>query len=200
MGSNCKKIELFLKGDKKVIVKILILVIIVIVLFPMISDYFYGNVKLKQQIDILKELNELSKEIISEPQLNDYYQSILKNFGATKPANAPYITTTNAPRNVSDFFTSVNILKFIAGSIWWIILLVIVIFMKEAKISTKITGIILVLILVLTFGVVGIYIPTFNPLIINIIGFPILQITLLIVIIVIINKTNTKKNVQSESS
>ncbi|MCL2722590.1 MAG: hypothetical protein FWD47_14770 [Treponema sp.] len=194
-----KLLELISTGNKKIIVRIITITCLLLVVFPLGLSYFYENIRLEQEINILKELDSINKNDITDERLKDYYENLV-NKTVNRKSFPILITIDIADRNTvinnshNKYFNFDNVTKFISGSFWWLLLLIIGIFVKQDTIGTKIALLIFLTCLVALFGFIGVSIPSFTPRIINIIGFPMLQfiigffIGLLIVKIKKINK------------
>jgi hypothetical protein len=195
-----KLLELFFTGNKNNIFRLIILVCFLLIFLPIILDYFYGNIRLEQEIKLLKELNSINKNDITDERLREHYEDII-NLTVNRKLFRTFITINVINRDTSTlnsrfkFFTSENIIKFISGAFWWVLLFIIGIFTKQKTIGSKIGLLIFLVCLIVLFGSIGIFIPSFTLKIINVIGFPLLQLIIGLLIgfiIVKINKTKQK--------
>jgi len=183
----------FLSPDKRVSVpKLGIFILILLLLMPIVLKYFYENIKTEQEIRILKELIEIERNDINDPRLLKYYNSILDSLN--KENIFGFNIIDDKPSTIGEYLLPRNIYKFISGSIWCILLFIICIFVKHNDKNSKIIALILLLLLIFLFGLAGVNIPSFSPLAINIIGFPFIQILLIISIVIVVNKRKGKKN------
>ena len=187
-----KLLELFVTGNKSAIIKIIIFCVLIIFIIPLVTNYFYGNIRLEQQIKVLKELNSIQRNSIEDPRLKSYYDKILNSLEEQKIQNTSISITYKPPRSINDFLSLEFIIKFISGGIWWILLFFVGLFTKQDTLSSKIAAEIVMFILIIIFGISGMYIPLFDPFIINIIGFPLLQLSVVIFLFVILTKVNKK--------
>ena len=110
-----------------------------------------------------------------------------------KTSNTHVIRSEVKTNETINIFTFENIMKFISGAFWWLLLLIVGMFSKQESISSKIGLIIFLVFLVLIFGVMGIMIPSFTLKFINYIGFPLLQFILGLLIALLIIKINKAK-------
>jgi hypothetical protein len=184
-----KLLDIFVHSNKTIFFRLLLLICLAVIGLPLGLNYFYGNIKLEQEIRLLKELNSINPNDIVDERLKEYYDDIIVTITNKKPANISITINNEAEGNLFGFR---NILKFISGSFWWSLLFIVGLFIKQNTIGTKIGAQIIFLIFLVLFGCIGIIIPTIEPIIINIIGFPLLQIIVIIIIAVIINKINSK--------
>jgi hypothetical protein len=99
----------------------------------------------------------------------------------------------NDTNEATNIFTFENIIKFISGAFWWLLLLIVGMFTKQKTISSKIGLIIFLVFLVMLFGIIGIIIPNFTPKFVNYIGFPLLQFILGLLIAILVIKVNKAK-------
>ena len=191
-------LDLYINGDKKAFSRIMVIVLIGLITIPFCLNYFYGNIRLKQQIQLLEELNNINKSEIKDLKLKEYYESIVNGLVKTKPQTNIFYYEIEKPRTFIDFIKPMNILKFISGSFWFLILFVTSLFTKQDTIKEKILLIISMFIMTVLFGIGGVYLPTFEPFVINLIGFPYLQLFLFVLIAFLIIKLG--KNPKEEKS
>jgi hypothetical protein len=189
-----KLVDIFVHSNKAVFFRLLLLICLAVIGLPMGLNYFYGNIKLEQEIRLLKELNSINPNDIEDERLRNYYDDIIVSITNKRPLNISFIVNNKVERN---FFELRNMLKFISGSFWWLLLFIVGLFIKQNTIGSKIGVQIIFLILIIIFGYIGVIIPTIDPIIINIICFPILQIIVIIIVGVIINKINTKSKLSA---
>ena len=194
-----KLLELFSTGNKNIVFRLIALSCLLLIVLPLILDYFYGNIKLEQEIKLIKELNSINKDDIVEERLKEHYENLINSTVNKKPF--PIFITVNINNNDTrmtnnkfGYFTSENIIKFISGAFWWILLLIVGIFTKQNTVGSKVGLLIFLLCLILLFGFIGISIPSFTPKIINIIGFPFLQFIIGLIIGLLITRINKIKS------
>jgi hypothetical protein len=172
-----KVLELFSTGNRNIIFRLVLIIGIILLISPFVLNYFYGNTKLEQEIRVLKEFIEIDERKISDERLKKYYDKMLNSI-VNKNSFDIYITV-NVIDGQNKIFSIENIVKFISGSFIWIIIFFFGLTVKMNTIFSKITFILYLLLLVLFFGFIGVIIPSINPLIVNIIGFPFVQIIFL---------------------
>ncbi|WP_062428771.1 hypothetical protein [Treponema endosymbiont of Eucomonympha sp.] len=182
-----KVLELFVVGNKTALLRLLGFLCAIIIALPLVLNYFYKDAKLEQQIRNLKELNAIKQEEIHDEHLTKYYEKLIEAVTAERESLFG-ISIDNEKSQA--LFESKNIYKFISGSILWIFLFIIGLFIKQKTIGEKIQAQTVLFVLALVFGWVGKIIPTFSPFFVNIVGFPLLQ--LIIIIAAMIKKTNKK--------
>jgi hypothetical protein len=190
-GFLSKIVELIFPENKISTSKKFVLIFFVVIVLLVGLRYFYDNVKIEQEIRILKELISINTNDISDTRIKEYYESILNKINKKELSIFGITFTNDRPKTIKDYLIVKNIYKFISGSFLGILLFVIGIFSKQKSIGVKIIVQIIFFIIILLLGIVGVFIPSFSPLSINVIGFPLLQI---IIIIFIVLATNKSKN------
>jgi len=185
MGQFIAKLtELFVQGNKGTILKLLVVILLVIIILPMGLNYFYENVKIEQKIRILKELLVIDKDKIDDVRLKEYYNTILNSLNKNEKSFLGITIVNDSPKS--------NIYKFISGAIWWLLLFIIGFFIKQDTIGLKIAVQIIFLVFVFIFGIIGVKIPSFSIFAINIIGYPLIQIIIIILIVLGVNRFKNK--------
>lgn len=147
--------------------------------FENLTGQFYFS-RLEKKITLLSELKELRDSgIAQDPELNRIYQDMvndLESFSVDRP-----VAVSTGTINLSD---PVTIGKAISGGFLWLLVFIIGV-PGEIKKNKRLTGMtffigIFILVIALLFSWIGMSIPTIlNPWV-NYIGFPILQIFILI--------------------
>ena len=188
-----KFLELFVHGNKLAFVKLLLFCAIALMLAPIISNYFYGNIKLAQQIQNLKELNSIDRDEINDARVRDYYDKIADSLIKEKPPTTGISLRFDFPKSWGDLLNVKYITKFLSFSFWWLLLFIVGVFTKQDSIIEKIGALFVLFIIIIIFGIIGLAIPTFEPFSINFIGIPIIQLIVLIGIIALITKMNSGK-------
>ncbi|MCK6626381.1 MAG: hypothetical protein L6R45_14540 [Anaerolineae bacterium] len=128
---------------------------------------FFWN--LERKVALLKELNSLAQDGITQNnELNPIYQSLV---GELARSETPPILTLSF---------AVGFWKFFSGASFWFVLLVLALFVgakpddENITVDDSMTGLVM---LGLIFGVVGVFLPFYSPLI-NYLGFPLSQMLL----------------------
>lgn len=172
--------------NPKFYVCIILLLLIVLFIFPYIdANFFYYN-RIEKRINILQKISKIDKKKISKNIiLKKEYNSILSEISNQNQKTFNNIISFNK----HETFNS-KLLKFISGSFLFVIIAIWIPFMNTFKDNiSKLAAFILLLILGAIAGYIGTRLPTFQNTYINYIGFPILQLT----IVIIISTTNNKK-------
>ena len=158
---------------------------LLVLLSFLIIDYwtgwsYYGN--LEKKTALLESLHKLSVEgIAQDPGLYPIYQDIVSDLTDR--------TTPNISIPSLAFISSETFWKAISGASFWLIFVIAAFFGTFGK-ENIIVGIVGVGFIALFFGIVGALIPTIvNPWV-NYIGFPLLQI---IVVLFLSRRANKKK-------
>jgi len=163
-------IETILRLDKgKILPFALVLVIIFAVGVPIIKNTFFRYTELDAEVRILGELAKIDYSKISDERLKDSYASILDRFKEIR---------TKKIVSVQIVYDEIkhNIWKFLSGAAIWIIMLFASLFIKGEKLISRFGDVFLCLLLGGAAGYIGVIIPSFNPILINYIGFPIVEI------------------------
>jgi hypothetical protein len=193
MGQLFAKLtELFVQGNKSTIIKLFIVFFLIIIILPVGLNYFYENVRIEQRIHILKELLDIDKNNINDTRLEEYYNTILNSLNKSGKTLFGLTIINDAPKSLGDYFKENNIWKFISGAFWFILFFILCIFSKQDSIGTKIMILVLFAIFIFLFGIGGVKIPSFSILAINIIGFPLAQLIVTIIIVLAVNKMKNK--------
>ena len=134
----------------------------------------------------MKEISSLSLEDIDNNSdlETEYYRIIEEIDRRYSPKSVPKI------KIISDT-QEVKIFKFLSGALWSILIIILCPFIYKT-LKEIITGIILFTFIGLVLGSIGSVIPTFISPKINYFGYPILQLSLLVSIIIKSSRKNKK--------
>jgi hypothetical protein len=180
MGELLAKILEVITGDNSKGIKRLFLVVVILLpIFLIFGNYFYGNIRLEQKVNILKELSSINESEIKNAQLKTYYNELVNSLIKNDLPSTNNIQISN--ENKYDFSNTIIVWKFLSGSILGILVMIVAVFAKYEKPILKIVGFLLVGIFASIIGGLGLLIPTFDPPMINYIGYPILQLILLVI-------------------
>jgi ABC-type sugar transport system permease subunit len=160
----------------KRLVLIAILLILFIIVYPVIDTNFLYFNRIDNRIDVLTSLQNLDTEFVhSNKVIEEEFTNILSMI--SNQDESLFLDNGNIiSRSTSD---TMKVLKFISGSIWiWLMILFSPFIFKEFKKTLQ--GILVLIICVLLLGGLGLLIPSFNLQLINYIGFPLLQLIILI--------------------
>lgn len=163
-------------------------------ILPYIDSNFFYYARMEKRINILEQVIELDNNKIQGNQIyKDEYNSILKEIQQQDERNINSImnkfidsisgTTENTGKD--------KVIRFFTGALIWIILLIFIPFMNTFKRgSDKVTAFIVIAIFGVILGYIGMKLPILFHPVINYLGFPILQITILVYIM---TKADNKK-------
>lgn len=173
--------------------------IFIILLIPYIDYNFFYFSRMEKRIGILERIMTLNQEVINSNQayLNEY-QSILQEM--EQQSERSINSVTNKLIYYIDQFVAIGngegnkVIKFFTGAIWFIIITLCVPFMNtfDNK-SEKVLAFVLLAILSIIIGFIFSVIPIVISPLVNYIGFPILQI---VIVIIFATRSNKKKNVK----
>ena len=184
-----KLLELFTSGTRKTMCRLLLILVLIGIVAPFGIRYFWGNVHLLQQIEILERLAEIDAQALQDERLQDFHDSLLEQLSVVEPAASGNLSTDASERpSFGGMFRDSNLWKFISGSSIGVLMLVIVFFAKYNSTGMRLSAAFLMAGLSFILGAIGAIIPTFTPLLINIIGYPVLQMTLLVYIVYLVSK------------
>ena len=174
----------------KLYITVFVLIVVFVIFFPYIDANFLFYGRIEKRISILQDISTLDMEKINEvPALESEYQSILSEITEQRDFS---LFGGFSSSGQTTFRIRLN--KFISGgSLCWLIMFL-VIFMNTFKgFKSKILGFVMMGILGVFFGGIGILIPTIlNPWV-NYIGYPILQLVILIISVLKSNSANKEK-------
>ncbi len=191
-----KLLELFTGGDRKVLLRLALLLVVVVVLGPILVNYFFGYVRLEQQVKTLKSVAEIDPTAFRDPRLKTAYDHIVESISNTAPATTTVATVHFSVTSFASIFRGSNLWKFLSGASIMALLLVVVFFAKFNGPGARIGAFILISMAGFLIGIIGALIPTFSPLVINLVGFPFLQLCLLVYISVVVSRASAKKQRQ----
>lgn len=164
--------------NPKLYAVLVVLIIVGAYIFPYIDANFLFYNRIEKRVDILRELSEIDLETISKsPALQEEYNAVLSEIANQRKWSIFGANTSGQDENLRN----ISFYKFVSGGILMWIITILVPFMDtfESRGSKVIAFLICTLVGVI-LGWIGYMIPTFfNPLI-NYIGFPSLQLVLLI--------------------
>lgn len=152
------------------------LLIVLMIAYPVIDvNFLYFN-RIENRINVLQKLQSLNMDYIaSEEVLSKEYKDILAKISGQN--NKLFLDNGNIFSSATN--TETKVYKFLSGSIWCLIILIFSPFIfKEFKKTLQ--GILVILFLTFIIGGIGLLIPTFNLILINYIGYPLLQLVLII--------------------
>jgi hypothetical protein len=135
---------------------------------------------------------EIDADNISDYRLKMYYENIVSSLIKDDTLIFGITIDNDRPIELADYFIAKNLIKFVSGAFWWLLLFIICFFIKQNTIAAKIFVQIFVLVIAFIFGILGAHIPSFSPWIINILGFPIIQLLIIILIVVAVNNMKKK--------
>lgn len=175
---------------------LMIVAFCIALLFPYIDSNFFYFSRIEKRISILERVMELDKVKINSNQVyKDEYQSILQEIEqqSERSVNSVMNKTTMYINSIvtAGKRQGNSWIKFFTGAIWFLIVTICIPFMDTfKKRSDKILAFILLLIMSIIVGCFFSIIPIIFAPMVNYIGFPILQI---ILVIIIVSKSNKKE-------
>ncbi len=179
----------FLSGDSTKIVSAIILIIFLLIILPYILNPFFVDSWTRTKLDILDKLSKIDREQLKDLELRQLYDSILQDIRDT-----PIGFSNSHQFNFFDLFSGDNLVKFISGGFLLWLCIFAVIFAKYKHWWQYFIGFIFIIIFGGIVGIIGVLLPTFEPLIINVISFPVLQLIVITILILKYNKTKKENS------
>lgn len=161
--------------NPKLYATIIILIIAIVLVFPYIDANIFFYNRIEKRANILQSLSEIDIDRISQsPALQDEYNAILSEIEGQREWSISGAVSAN--RN-----STIALFKFISGgALAWIVAVCVPFMNTFSDKKTKIVAIILVVLFGVFSGWIASIVPTvINPWI-NYVGFPILEVILLI--------------------
>jgi hypothetical protein len=182
MGDLLSKfLEIVAKGEKTEISRILILIALISIIGPILSNYYYGPIRLTQQVRILSDIKNIDPDSIKDSRLMTYYNNVIDGLANSKVSTKAIEYVFDRPDHFIKTFSFPYIWKFLFGGSIFFIAVFYGLFSNESRGKEKPFGLLIVLIIGVLLGIIGVYVlPTFSPITINYVGYPIAQDLLLL--------------------
>ncbi len=168
-----KLIESLTAFSKRRLSVILIILVIFLILYPYIYQNFIHIRQIEKKIEVLKKITEIEINQFTDKKIKDYYRKLLDNLEVDLVQ--PVISKKSIAHS-----RSTNIIKLLTGSLVFLVLAVTTPFATFDAPHKKPLAIVVFLIISASLGFVGLMLPTFRIKIVNYIGFPLIQLLLLI--------------------
>lgn len=162
--------------NPKLYAMLVILIIITAIIFPYIDANFFLYNRIEKRVDILQSLSDIDTGKVAQfPALQEEYDAILSEM--EKQRELSILGTISPEQNVNN----ISLFKFLSGAaLAWIIALFVPFMNTFKDKKSKVLAFLLIMVFGGILGGVGFIIPTiFNPWI-NYVGYPILQLIVLI--------------------
>lgn len=166
--------------NPKLYATLAVLIVVIALVFPYIDANFFFYGRIEKRVGILQNLSEIDMEKVSQhPALQEEYDAIISEI---EKQHALSISSTISPEQTT---SNVPLFKFLSGgALAWIITLCIPFMNTFKDRKTKVLAFILFAFFGGILGRAACIIPTiFNPWI-NYIGYPVLQLIILIALTV----------------
>lgn len=165
------------------------LLMVVFVLYPYIDANFSYYGRMNDRVNVLKQLTTIDQDKIkSDSRLKDEYDDILSNIQSQRSNTfSGFIDVGAIDSNPAKAG------KFISGAALIWIIGTIAVFSKSFSGKRLLSSMVIIFIGAL-FGLIGLGIPSFSNRWVNYIGFPVLQIVLVIILAVSFSKKKKTKN------
>lgn len=154
---------------------VIILIVALLVLDSVTGFLFFIN--MERKVAILNELHSLAQDgITQDPELSPIFQKMVAELAAYKPVSLsiPRISAITEIPGLEDF------LKFLSGAFLPLAVAVDAYFRREQRKEEWKHTVVGGLVLALVFGFIGILLPTFYRPWVNYLGYPILQVVLIL--------------------
>ncbi len=151
---------------------LLILIVVILLFFPYIdANFFYYN-RVERRIQILKEISELEIEELDDNQvLQTEYYSIIDEISKQKDGSLGSIFVASSDPKV-------NRTKYITGAVFFWLLGIISLFIKQEKKSNKVLGLVFFVLIGIIFGMISTRIPIIKQPMYNYICIPLIEIVM----------------------
>ncbi len=162
--------------NPKLYAMLVILIIITAIIFPYIDANFFFYNRIPKRVDALQSLSEIDTGKVAQfPALQEEYDAILLEM--EKQRELSILGTISPEQNIN----KISLFKFLSGAaLAWIIALCVPFMNTFKDKKSKVLAFLLIMVFGGICGGVGFIIPTiFNPWI-NYVGYPILQLIVLI--------------------
>lgn len=187
-----KLLELFTVGSRKALFRLLILVALLLIVGPILVNYLFGFVRLEQQVRVLKSLAEIDADSLQDLRLKGVYDDIVDSITKTPAANTSPISAYFSITTFRSIFRGQNLWKFLTGAGVPLLLLIVAFFAKFTGRGQRVGAFLLLTFIGLITGLVGALIPTFDPLVVNLVGFPLIQLAFVIYLTVLSSRAKGK--------
>ncbi len=175
----------------KFLVIVLVLGSVAVFIVPVVYNNFFYLKSVKQKAEIVEDLSNIpSDRLKNDPSLKSQYETVLDDLEKLEL----HVWKLNLNGVVSYSGPVSNWGKFLSGFSLWILFSVIFIFDKKNSIGKKIGSILVLLIVGAIFGGVGMLIPIIYSPWVNYIGYPALQLVVLIILVVKFSNNKKKKD------
>lgn len=166
-------LDTLLAGDSRKVSRALVVLVVIILLSPILADYFLGPSRLKTKVDILEQLTRIDPNSLVDPVTLGLYRSISRDIDR--------IDSLFASGDGEDtvLLSRENYLKFFSGAALPLLMVIVIPFAKYDRFRRRIFAFLVLLVIAACLGTLGVLLPTFNPILINVLGFPTIQIILL---------------------
>lgn len=157
-----------------------VIIVVIALVFPYVDANFFFYNRIEKRVSILQSLSEIDKEKVSQyPALQEEYDAIISEIEKQRELSISSV------RGMEQTTSNIPLFKFLSGgALAWIITLCVPFMNTFKDKKTKVLGFFLLALFGGILGGVAYIIPTiFNPWI-NYIGFPVLQLIILIALTV----------------
>lgn len=199
-GRIIEELLIFFKNNynkPKLWISLAVIIFCFLMLFPYIDSNFFYFSRMEKRVNVLERVMELDEEKINNnPAYKKEYESMLQEIEQQRDRTINSVMN-KANRTIKRVKSSgrergTPWIKFITGSLWFVLLTVCIPFMNSFnKKSDKILAFVLMLIISLVIGLISMFIPIIWKPVVNYVGIPILQMCFFIDFMV---RTDKKQN------
>ena len=126
-------------------------------------------------------------------RLSKAYDALLDSFAKTSPASTIPVSARFSVQSFSDVFQGHNLWKFVSAAAIMLLFSAVALFAKYPNWVTRVAALLFLLLVSFLLGLIGALIPTFSPLILNLLGVPLVEFALIIYIGVIAARAAAKR-------
>jgi len=177
-----KLIGLFSLNSKKTLFAAIGVASILILAMPVIIHPAIKSISIRSRLNLIVKLNSVDRAKLKEPALKKSYDSLLADYA--KKEDTISIEKAKKFGKVTDFLKPDNVKTFIAGSILWVLLGIVGLFVFSAKVPIRMGTFLLFCLIGVLCGIVAVSVPAIEP-------FPVFALCILAVEVVFMSIIGT---------
>jgi hypothetical protein len=180
-----KLLDIFTSADRRRIVITFFLLLVVMIAFPYILEYFNKTARIDQKVDVLTKLSRIDRNALPNEDLKAFYDDIMKEIRSSDSLRLTGLVDQGLAFDSTGIVPLFDLIagrpdKFLSGAALWIALFFAVPFVRYRYWYSRLLSALLFLGLALAAGLLGVVLPSFEPIAVNYIGLPFVQLLLLL--------------------
>ena len=156
-----KLFGIFSFKSKKPLFIILSVVGVIVFLWPSVFSPIIKGISIRSRINLIAKINTIDKNKIKEPVLKKSFEKIL--FEINSNDKAIMIEKKVEVKNLKDYFNRKNIKDVFSASFLWLLLSVICMFLKENKLVTRVSVVLLFILIAIISSIIVINLQEITP-------------------------------------